>query len=85
MKVGFFRCCYGAMLILLWIAAVGAEELPIPEGMAITPEGNVEWYGKNINVSPFYMDRYETTQQTYEKIRGRIHHSLKGQPSLSRR
>jgi len=78
MKVGFSRCCYGAMLILLWIAVVGAEELPIPEGMAIIPEGNVEWSGKNINVSPFYMDRYETTQQTYEKITGKNPSFFKG-------
>ncbi len=71
MKVVFARCIHGLVLILFWVTFVCAEELPIPEG-------NVEWSGKNIDVHSFYMDRYETTQQTYEKITGKNPSFFKG-------
>jgi len=68
MKDKFKKWCHTGVFAFILTTTVLAYGELIPDDMAAVPAGSVKWSGKNISVSRFYMDQFETTQQSYEKI-----------------
>ena len=78
MKGGFAKWCHTLAFICVWTATELAGGGLIPDGMVAIPKGIVKWSGKNISIPQFYMDQYETTQQSYLEITGESPSYFKG-------
>jgi len=78
MKIGYLKWSNNLMLIIFLILTLAAEGGPVPSDAVAIPAGIVKGLGKTISVTEFYIDKYETTQQSYEKIVGENPSYFKG-------
>ena len=78
MNSGFLKRCDYFVFIYLLLATLVAEAGSIPDDMVAIPAGVIKWSGKDISVSKFYMDKYETIQQSYKMITGKNPSYFKG-------
>ena len=78
MKHGFLKWLKNLVFIFFLISTLAAEGGPIPNGMVAIPAGIVKLTGKTISVLEFYIDKHETTQQSYETIVGKNPSYFKG-------
>ena len=78
MKPRFTKWCHTLAFVFVWAITVFAEGQSISDDMVAIPKGVVQWSGKNISIPQFYMDQYETIQQSYERTTGENPSYFKG-------